>query len=132
MTSLRRGGILGVMGALRVVVDDVDAAVAAYAAAGYEVAQRWGPPFAILSGDGPDLWVSGPETSAARASAALGTDDARAAAVRQVLEVDDVDATVTVLEAAGWTAVGDAVAGPGGGQRLVRRGPVFVEVFAAG
>ena len=114
------------------VVDDVDEAVAAYAAAGYVVTQRWGPPFAILSGEGPDLWVSGPETSAARASSVLAADDARAAAVRQVLEVDDVDDVVAALEAAGWEAVGAAVTGPGGGQRLVRRGPVFVEVFAAG
>ena len=33
------------------VVPDVDEAVAAYAGAGYTVAERWGPPFAILAGN---------------------------------------------------------------------------------
>ena len=121
------------MGAIRIVVDDVDGSIEAFAAAGYVVAQRWGPPFAILSLEGsPDLWVSGPETSAARASAALAEDDASCAAVRAVLEVDDVAATVEALTAAGWEPAGEPVSGPGGGQQLVRRGPVFVEVFAAG
>ena len=59
------------MGAVRVLVDDVDAAIAAFAAAGYAVSDRWGPPFAILTGDGPELWVSGPDTSAARVTAEL-------------------------------------------------------------
>ena len=121
------------MGAIRIVVDDVDASVVAFAAAGYEVAQRWGPPFAVLAkDDAPDLWLSGPETSAARASAALSGEDARCAAVRAVLEVDDLAATVEAMAVAGWEPAGESVSGPGGGQRLVRRGPVFVEVFAAG
>jgi hypothetical protein len=118
------------MAVLRVVVPDVDEAVAAYAAAGYEVAQRWGPPFAILSGPGPDLWVSGPGTSAARATDALEPELRPASAVRQVLEVDDVAATVAGLLAAGWEPAGDAQSGPGGTQQLLHRGPVVVEVFS--
>lgn len=48
-------------------VADVDAALPGWAAAGYAVAERWGPPFAILEAEGmPDLWLSGPGTSAAR------------------------------------------------------------------
>ncbi len=121
------------MGAVRVVVDDVDEALVALAAAGYRVAQRWGPPFAVLAIDnGPDLWLSGPETSAAAASAALSADDARCAAVRAVLEVDEVEPTVRDLLAAGWELAGESVSGPGGGQQLLRRGPVFLEVFAGG
>ena len=121
------------MGALRVIVPDVDEALPAYAAAGYEVAQRWGPPFAILSSaDGPDVWLSGPGTSAERSLEGLSAADADCARVRQVLEVDDVLATVAALVDAGWAAVGEALSGPGGSQQLVRRGPVFLEVFAGG
>lgn len=115
------------------VVPDVDEALTAYAAAGYEVAQRWGPPFAILTTqDGPDVWLSGPGTSAARTLEGLSDDDAASASVRQVLEVDDVGSSVAALAAAGWDPVGSPLSGPGGSQQLVRRGPVFLEVFAGG
>lgn len=115
------------------IVPDVDEALTAYAAAGYEVAERWGPPFAILSSpDGPDLWLAGPGTSAARSIEGLEPEHAASASVRQVLEVDDVPATVAALADAGWEPVGDALSGPGGSQQLVRRGPVFLEVFAGG
>ncbi|MFN8168268.1 MAG: hypothetical protein U0S36_05750 [Candidatus Nanopelagicales bacterium] len=121
------------MGALRVVVPDVDEALTAYAAAGYEVAQRWGPPFAILaSADGPEVWLSGPGTSAARSLEGLSAEDAACASVRQVLEVDDVAAAVAGLVAAGWEPAGEELAGPGGSQQLLRRGPVFLEVCAGG
>jgi hypothetical protein len=121
------------MGALRVIVPDVDEAVTAYAAAGYEVAERWGPPFAILtSPDGPDLWLAGPGTSAARSIESLSAQDAACASVRQVLEVDDVPGAVAALADSGWDPVGEALSGPGGSQQLVRRGPVFLEVFAGG
>lgn len=113
------------------VVPDVDEAVAAYAGAGYTVAERWGPPFAILAHpDGPDVWLAGPGTSAAQTTEALPEGDRSAASVRQVLEVDDAEAAVAGLVAAGWDVAGEPLTGPGGTQQLVRRGPVFVEVFA--
>jgi hypothetical protein len=119
------------MGTVRVVVDDVDAAVAAYASVGYAVARRWGPPFAILQADGTDLWVSGPQTSAARASAELPAELRPWAAVRVVHETDDLGSSVAGLLAAGWEHAAGPVSGPGGSQQLLRRGTVFVEVFAA-
>ena len=119
------------MGAVRVVVGDVDAAIAAWSGAGYSVGERWGPPFAILRAEGePDIWLAGPGTSAARTLEALDAGDAASASVRQVIEVDDVPETVTALVGAGWQAVGEPLTGPGGSQQLVRRGPVFLEVFA--
>jgi hypothetical protein len=120
-----------IMTAVRIVVEDVDATVAAMAAAGYSVAQRWGPPFAILTGAGPDLWVSGPGTSAARSHATLSAAEAGQAAVRLVVEVDDPVAAVAQMVAAGWEVATEALSGPGGTQQLMRRGPVFVEVFAS-
>jgi hypothetical protein len=120
------------MGAVRVVVDDVDEAIGAFVAAGYAVAQRWGPPFAILTGPGPDLWVSGPGTSAARSSAELPEDLQAAGAVRPVLEVAEVARAVAALVEGGWSPVSGLVEGPGGGQRLMRHGPLVLEVFAGG
>ena len=115
------------------IVPDVDEALAAYAAAGYEVAERWGPPFAILSPpDGPRPLarrpghLGGPQhrgpppQDAASAQRAPGARGRRRAA------------TVAALAAAGWEPAGDALSGPGGSQQLVRRGPVFLEVFAGG
>lgn len=121
------------MAAVRIIVPDVDEAVALWAAAGYAVAQRWGPPFAVLTRPGsPDLWVAGPGTSAARSLEGLSSADAAIATVRPVLEVDDVDDAVLALGSAGWSVVGYPITGPGGGQQLVRRGDVFLEVFAGG
>jgi hypothetical protein len=114
------------------VVDDVEGMIAGLAGAGYVVAVRWGPPFAVLSGPGPDLWVSGPETSAAQSSAQLPEDLRAGAAVRPVLQVDDLDLMVESLVEAGWVLATEEVAGPGGRQQLVRRGPVVLEVFCAG
>ena len=118
------------MGAVRIVVADVDAEIAALGAAGYTVTERWGPPFAILSGDGPDLWVSGPGTSAAQASDQLDRSDAAQAAVRLVLEVEELEPSVDALLAAGWESATEPVSGPGGTQQLVRRGAAYLEIFA--
>ncbi len=78
--------------------------------------------------------VSGPETSAARVTAEL-TAEAEAVAgagVRPVLEVDELEVSVAALLAAGWEHAAGPVNGPGGSQQLLRRGAVFVEVFASG
>jgi hypothetical protein len=52
--------------------------------------------------------------------------------VRPVLQVDDLDLMVESLVEAGWVLATEEVAGPGGRQQLVRRGPVVLEVFCAG
>ena len=79
------------MGAVRILVADVDEALPGWLAAGYAVSQRWGPPFAILTADGmPDLWLSGPGTSAAQSVEILSTYDRDCAAVHPVLETDDL------------------------------------------
>jgi hypothetical protein len=120
------------MGAVRIVVEDVEAAIGAFEAAGYAVSQRWGPPFAVMSGNGADLWISGPETSAARVTAELSADLAPCASVRPVHEVDELEPSVATLLANGWSHAAGPVSGPGGAQQLLRRGTVFIEVFAPG
>jgi hypothetical protein len=58
---------------VRYLVDDVDAALPFYRALGFRLADRWGPPFAVLKGKGLTLWLAGPGTSARKklASGAL-------------------------------------------------------------
>lgn len=48
-------------------VTNVDEAVQFYTGQlGFSMVERWGPAFAILALEDLTLWVSGPETSAAR------------------------------------------------------------------
>ena len=49
---------------VRYLVDDVDAALPFYRALGFRLADRWGPPFAVMKGKGLTLWLAGPGTSA--------------------------------------------------------------------
>ncbi|MFY7866500.1 VOC family protein, partial [Roseateles sp.] len=52
------------MAVVRYLVDDVDAALPFYRALGFKLADRWGPPFAIVKKKGMSVWLSGPGTSA--------------------------------------------------------------------
>lgn len=46
------------MAVVRLLVLDVDEVLSFYAALGFELKERWGPPFAIVSRAGLDLWLS--------------------------------------------------------------------------
>ena len=116
--------------ALRVLVPDVDAALPGWQVLGYEVRDRWGLPFAILSGPGPDVWLSGPQTSAAKITSELDPSLRSSAAVRLVTIVDDLPARLQALQQAGWDSLGPARGGPGGQQVLMRRDGVIVECFS--
>jgi len=52
------------MTAIRYLVNDVDASLPFYAALGFKLADRWGPPFAIVKRKSQSLWLDGPGTSA--------------------------------------------------------------------
>ena len=54
------------MAIVRYLVSDVDASLAFYERLGFTLVERWGPPFAIVEKDGLQLWLSGPQTSAAK------------------------------------------------------------------
>ena len=115
--------------ALRVLVPDVNAALRGWQVLGYEVRDRWGPPFAILSGPGPDVWLSGPQTSAAKITSELDPGLRSSASVRLVTIVDDLAAHVRAMQQAGWGSLGATRSGPGGQQALLRRDGVIVECF---
>jgi catechol 2,3-dioxygenase-like lactoylglutathione lyase family enzyme len=106
------------MPAIRYLVNDVDAALAFYKALGFRLAERWGPPFAIVKKGGLSLWLSGPGTSA-RKALKNGATPEPGGWNRLVLEVKDIEATVTKLEALGFKFRATPIKGPGGQQALV-------------
>ena len=107
------------MATVRYLVNDVDAALDFYLRAlGFELVERWGPPFAMIRRGDLTLWLSGPGTSAARPMPD-GAQPVAGGWNRLVLEVDDLDATIATLRAAGAHFRNDVVSGPGGRQILV-------------
>lgn len=104
------------MVAFRYLVNDVDEAVAFYKGLlGLELEQQMGPAFAIVVLDGTPLWLSGPASSAARPMPD-GAKPEPGGWNRVAVEVDDIEAEVTRLRAAGVRFRGEVVVGPGGSQ----------------
>lgn len=102
----------------RTIVDDVDAVLPFYETLGFKLAQRWGPPFAVISRGALKIWLSGPGTSARKAM-----DDGELPVPggwnRVVVEVEDIEGLVVELEKAGGKARNKPLKGPGGTQCVV-------------
>lgn len=115
---------------VRYIVDDVDAAVAFYTGTlGFEPLTDASPAFADVRRGSLRLLLSGPRSSAGRPM----TDGEQPVAGgwnRIHLVVDDLDAEVLRLRAAGATFRDAAVEGPGGKQiLLIDPSGNFVELF---
>ena len=80
---------------VRYLVRDVDAALPFYRALGFKLADRWGPPFAIVKRKRLSLWLSGPGTSAAK-KLKDGSVPQPGGWNRLVIEVANLDDTMTV------------------------------------
>lgn len=106
------------MPAIRYLVNDVDAAIAFYKLLGFKLADRWGPPFAIVKKGSLSLWLSGPGTSA-RKVLKSGAKPEPGGWNRIVLPVKDIGAAVAELEAQGVRFRAKPIKGPGGQQALV-------------
>ncbi|MEN3311011.1 MAG: hypothetical protein V7645_340 [Actinomycetota bacterium] len=104
------------MAVFRYLVGDVDAAIAFYTGnLGFGLEQQMGPAFAIVSRDDLSLWLSGPQSSAARPM----PDERRPQPGgwnRIVVEVDDLESKVAELKEAGLSFRNEIVTGPGGKQ----------------
>jgi len=101
---------------VRYLVDDVQAAVDFYTThLGFTLHTNPAPAFADVIRGPLRLLLSGPASSGARATPA-GTAAGRN---RIHLEVDDLDAEITRLRAAGLSFLGEAISGPGGRQILL-------------
>jgi catechol 2,3-dioxygenase-like lactoylglutathione lyase family enzyme len=103
---------------VRYLVDSVDDALPFYRAIGFRLADRWGPPFAIVRRKGIELWLSGPGTSA-RKTLKSGALPAPGGWNRLVIEVKNLDEAIARLQALGIQFRSPPVKGPGGRQVLV-------------
>ena len=103
------------MATIRYLVTDVDAAIAFYSALGFELANRWGPPFAVMNLDDLTLWISGPGTSASK-TLPDGSQPHPGGWNRFVIAVPDIEAAVASLTAKGGRFRSAPIQGPGGRQ----------------
>lgn len=106
------------MPVVRYLVNDVDAALPFYKSLGFKLADRWGPPFAIVKRKSLSIWLSGPGTSA-RKKLKDGSTPEPGGWNRLVVEVEDIDATVAALSVLGAKFRSKPIKGPGGRQVLV-------------
>jgi catechol 2,3-dioxygenase-like lactoylglutathione lyase family enzyme len=105
------------MAVVRYLVADVDASLPFYAALGFAVAERWGPPFVMLTRGDLTLWLSGPGTSASR-PLADGSIPTPGGWNRLVIEVEDLESSMQALRRSGAKFRSEPVQGPGGQQVL--------------
>jgi catechol 2,3-dioxygenase-like lactoylglutathione lyase family enzyme len=106
------------MPTVRYMVDEVEPAITFYTQIlGFELDEQRGPAFAIVTKDGLTLWLSGPQSSAARPMPD-GRQPQPGGWNRFVIEVDDLNAVVDRMKQAGVPFRNDIVTGPGGKQIL--------------
>jgi catechol 2,3-dioxygenase-like lactoylglutathione lyase family enzyme len=106
------------MADIRYMVADVETSIQFYTdLLGFVVQDRWGPAFAIVAKGDLSLWLSGPETSAARPMPD-GRQPEPGGWNRIVVEVDDIEATVATMREKGIRFRNDIISGPGGKQIL--------------
>jgi glyoxylase I family protein len=106
------------MATLRYLVNDVETSIAFYTQhLEFALIERWGPAFAIVAKGDLNLWLSGPETSAARAMPD-GRQPEAGGWNRFVIEVEDIAALVASMKAAGVAFRNEVITGPGGKQIL--------------
>ena len=107
------------MAVIRYLVRDVDVALAFYVSIlGFELVEKWGPPFAMVKRGDLTLWLSGPGSSASR-PLADGSRPVPGGWNRLVLETESLVSLVEKLKHAGARLRSDIVSGPGGKQVLV-------------
>jgi catechol 2,3-dioxygenase-like lactoylglutathione lyase family enzyme len=120
------------MAAVRYLVKDVDGSVAFYTERlGFTLEQQMGPAFAIVARDDLSLWLSGPQSSAARPMPD-GRRPEPGGWNRLVVEVADLERKVSELKQAGLRFRNEIVTGPGGKQIVLEDGDGNpVELFEA-
>jgi len=110
------------MGTVRYLVDDVDRAISFYTTRlGFTLVERWGKAFAMVARDGVTVWLSGPESSAARPMPD-GRQPGPGGWNRFVVELRDLESRVASMKRDGVAFRNEIVTGPGGKQILVEDG----------
>ncbi len=106
------------MATFRYMVNEVGSSIEFYTKhLGFELVEQMGPAFAIVAKDDLSLWLSGPQTSAARAMPD-GRKPEPGGWNRFVVEVDDIESLVTTMKNAGIKFRNEIISGPGGKQIL--------------
>lgn len=107
------------MATIRYLVNDVDRAIAFYTQQlGFKLEQQMGPAFATVSKGDLTLWLSGPQSSAARPMPG-GRRPEPGGWNRLVLKVDNLPSLVATMKRAGIRFRNEIVTGPGGKQILL-------------
>lgn len=109
----------GSMAIVRWLVQDVGQAIAFYTERlGFRLEQQMGPAFAEVSKGDLTLWLSGPQSSAARPMPD-GRRPEPGGWNRIVIVVDDLPALIETMQQAGVPFRNTMVTGPGGKQILI-------------
>jgi catechol 2,3-dioxygenase-like lactoylglutathione lyase family enzyme len=106
------------MAVVRHLVQHVDEALPLYRARGFKLADRWGPPLAVMKGHGLSLWLRGPATFARRKTKS-GQSPEPGGWGRLVIPVRSMDETVAKLEQRGVRFRSRPIKGPGGQQAQI-------------
>ncbi|HMI30399.1 MAG TPA: VOC family protein [Candidatus Limnocylindrales bacterium] len=110
------------MATIRYLVDDVDRAVDFYTTVlGFSLAERWGKAIAMVALGDLTLWLSGPESSAARPMPD-GRKPEPGGWNRVVVQMTDLESKVSAMKKSGAAFRNEIVTGPGGKQILVEDG----------
>ncbi|HWO02145.1 MAG TPA: VOC family protein [Blastocatellia bacterium] len=108
------------MATIRYMVKDVDRSISFYAKhLGFQLDRDDGPAFAVVSRGDLTLWLSGPQSSAARPMPD-GRRPEPGGWNRLVLQVEDLGSRVAEMKQAGIAFRNEIVVGPGGKQILVQ------------
>jgi catechol 2,3-dioxygenase-like lactoylglutathione lyase family enzyme len=106
------------MATLRYMVNELESSIEFYTKhLGFELIEQMGPAFAIVTRDDLSLWLSGPQTSAARPMPD-GRKPEPGGWNRLVIEVDDIESLVASMKSAGVSFRNETISGPGGRQIL--------------
>ena len=106
------------MATVRYMVNDVEQAITFYVGhLGFELQERMGPPFAVVTKDDLKIWLSGPQASAAKPMPD-GRQPQPGGWNRIVIEVSDLQAVVDQLTKAGTVFRNTILSGVGGKQIL--------------
>ena len=107
------------MPAVRVFTRDLSKSITFYEGVlGFEKVEQWGPAFAILRRDDLDLWLSGPQTSAAKPWSD-GTNPVPGGFNRIVLPLIEESDLNERLNRFGGRVANGPIEGPGGIQLIV-------------
>ena len=120
------------MATMRYLVREIESSIEFYTKyLGFQLVDQMGPAFAIVRKDDLNLWLSGPQTSAARAMPD-GRKPEPGGWNRFVIEVEDIQAVVDTMKKAGVTFRSEIISGPGGKQVLAEDTSANpVEIFEA-